>query len=58
MNLQELNILVRLLLVWAAVLTVALAFAAIRMADLEERIRQKIAEDMKKALGVERLLGE
>lgn len=57
MNLQELNILVRMLLVWTAVLTVAFAFAAIRTADLEERIRRRIAEDMKKALGVERLLG-
>lgn len=58
MNIQELNILVRILLVWVAVLTVAFAFAAIRMADLEEGIRRRIAEDVKKALGVERLLGE
>ena len=58
MNVQELNILVRVLLVWAAILTVALAFAALWVADLEEGIRRRIAEDVKKALGVERLLGE
>lgn len=57
MNMQELNILVRALLVWAAVLTVALVFAGMWAYGLEGRIRRRIAEDVKKALGVERLLG-
>lgn len=58
MNMQELNILVRALLVWAAVLTAAFVFAAVWAAGLEERIRRRIAEDIKEALGVERLLGK
>ena len=58
MNIQELNLLVRMLLVWVAVLTVAFVFAAVWAAGLEERIRRRLAEDVKKALGVERLLGK
>lgn len=58
MNIQELNLLVRMLLVWAAVLTVALVFAGMWAYGLEDRIRRRIAEDIKEALGVERLLGK
>ena len=58
MNMLELNLLVRLLLIWAAVLTVAFVFAAVWAEGLEERIRRRIAEDVKKALGVEKLLGK
>lgn len=58
MNMQELNILVRALLVWAAVLAAAFVFAAVWAAGLEERIRRRIAEDIKEALGVERPLGK
>ena len=56
MNMQELNLLARALLVWAAVLTAVLVFAGMWAYGLEDRIRRRIAEDMRKALGVERLL--
>lgn len=55
---NELQLFVRLLLVWAAVLTAFAVFAGIWAYGLEDRIRRKIAEDMEEALGVERLLGK
>lgn len=56
MNIQELNLLVRMLLVWVAILSVVLVFAGMWAYGLEDRIRRRIAEDLRKALGVERLL--
>ena len=58
MNIQELNLLIRMLLVWVAVLSVVLVFAGMWAYGLEDRIRRRIAEDLRKALGVERLLGK
>ena len=58
MNIQELNLLIRMLLVWVAVLSVVLVFAGLWAYGLEDRIRRRIAEDLRKALGVERLLGK
>lgn len=53
---NELQLFIRLLLVWAAVLTAFAVFAGMWAYGLEDRIRRRIAEDLKEALGVERLL--
>ena len=55
---NELQLFVRLLLVWAAVLTAFAVFAGMWAHGLEDRIRRRLAEDIKEALGVERLLGK
>ena len=55
---NELQLFVRLLLVWAAVLTAFAVFAGMWAHGLEDRIRRRLAEDIKEALGVESLLGK